>query len=220
MSSWTPSKGSPQGAVISPILSNIYLNPLDHLMAGKGYEMVRYADDAVILCRTEAEARAALETLKSWTDHAGLRLHSEKTKIINLSSGKGFDFLGYHFEMSKKSHSKINRWPRKKAQESFRDRIRSLTKRTNGTSMQSIIARINPNIRGWFEYFKHSKPSTFPAVDGWIRMRLRSILRKRQKGQGRGRGQDNRKWPNAYFSSLGFFSMVEAREMYLQPSLR
>lgn len=220
MSNWKPERGTPQGAVISPLLSNIYLNPLDHLMTEEGFEMVRYADDAVVLCRSEDDARAAYAVLVKWTEQAGLRLHPEKTKIVNLSNREGLDFLGYHFEVSKKYPSRINRWPRNNARISLRNRLRPLTKRTNGNSMEAIIHRINPILMGWYEFFKQSHRFTFPEADGWVRMRLRSILRKRMKRKGIGNGWDNQRWPNAYFSKQGLFSMAEAHVLNLQSSLR
>ncbi|MFQ5749957.1 MAG: group II intron reverse transcriptase/maturase, partial [Planctomycetota bacterium] len=106
MGRWTPERGTPQGAVISPLLSNIYLNPLDHLMAGQGFEMVRYADDFVIPCRSREEAGRALEAVRAWTAQAGLALHPDKTRIVDATQKGGFDFLGYHFEQGR-------RWPRK-----------------------------------------------------------------------------------------------------------
>jgi len=98
LTTWTPEQGSPQGAVLSPLLSNIYLDVLDHRMAQGGQEMIRYADDFVVLCRSEAEAREALEWVRRWTEQAGLTLHPDKTKIVDASQRGGFDFLGYHFE--------------------------------------------------------------------------------------------------------------------------
>ena len=203
MQSWTPEGGTPQGAVVSPLLSNIYLDPLDRAMAQGGYEMVRYADDFVILCRSEAEAVAALEKVRAWTVQAGLTLHPVKTRIVNAEEKGGFDFLGYHFERGMK-------WPRKKSLDKFRDTIREKTRRTNGHSLQAIIENVNRTAKGWFEYFKHSKPNTFPVLDGWIRMRIRSILRKRRGLRGRGRGSDHHCWPNAFFSEHGLFSFVTA----------
>jgi len=203
MQSWTPEGGTPQGAVVSPLLSNIYLDPLDRAMAQGGYEMVRYADDFVILCSSEAEAVAALEKVRAWTVQAGLTLHPVKTRIVNAEEKGGFDFLGYHFERGMK-------WPRKKSLDKFRDTIREKTRRTNGHSLQAIIENVNRTAKGWFEYFKHSKPNTFPVLDGWIRMRIRSILRKRRGLRGRGRGSDHHCWPNAFFSEHGLFSFVTA----------
>lgn len=210
---WTPEDGTPQGAVISPLLSNIYLNPLDHLMARCGVEMVRYADDFVLLCRTRDEAEEALEQVKRWVGEQGLTLHPDKTCIVDVREPGGFDFLGYHFERGMK-------WPRKKSMRKLRDSIRMKTRRANGHSMECIIARLNPTLRGWFEYFKHSHWNVFPGIDGWVRMRLRSILRKRARRKGRGRGSDHQRWPNAYFAQMGLFSLQEAHARACQSSTR
>jgi RNA-directed DNA polymerase len=209
---WTPERGTPQGAVISPLLSNIYLDPLDHLMADQGWEMVRYADDFVILCRDAEDGARALEAVRQWTTQAGLTLHPEKTRIVDAKED-GFDFLGYRFE-------KGRRYPRKKSLGKFRDTIRAKTRRTSGESLGRIILNLNPTLRGWFEYFKHSYKATFPYIDGWIRMRLRSLLRKRQRLRGRGRGADHQRWPNAFFADQGLFSLKTAHELASQPSSR
>ena len=210
---WTPETGTPQGAVLSPLLSNIYLNPLDHLMAQSGVNMVRYADDFVILCRTEAEALKALALVQGWTAQAGLTLHPTKTRIVDAAVRGGFDFLGYHFERGM-------RWPRRKSEKKLRDAIRDKTKRTNGHSLLAIISDVNRTLRGWFEYFKHSRCYTFRPLDSWIRMRLRSILRKRQGGRGRGRGADHQRWRNAFFAEQGLFSLVAAHAAACQSSRR
>ncbi len=210
---WTPEAGSPQGAIISPLLSNIYLDPLDHAMAAAGKQMVRYADDFVLLCDSEEEAIEVLERVKEWMKGAGLTLHPEKTRIVNAAERGGFDFLGYHFERGMK-------WPRKKSEEKLKETIRAKTSRTNGESMERIIANVNRTLRGWFEYFKHSIPNVLERLDGWVRMRLRSILRKRHKGQGHGYGHSHRKWPNAYFHELGLFSMTTARKLAVQSARR
>lgn len=202
---WTPDKGSPQGAVLSPLLSNIYLDPLDHAMAEAGYEMMRYADDFVVLCRSEAEARAALERVRRWTAQAGLTLHPDKTRIVDATQRGGFDFLGYHFERG-------HRWPGRKSLAKVRDAIRAKTRRTSGHSLSQIIQNVNRTLRGWFEYFKHSRPYTFAKMDGWVRMRLRSILRRRQRRRGRGRGRDHQRWPNFFFAEHGLFSLSAAYE--------
>lgn len=211
--SWTPAVGTPQGAVISPLLSNIYLDPLDRLMFKKGYEMVRYADDFVILCRSEEEAKEALETVRQWTQGVGLTLHPEKTRIVDAGQKGGFDFLGYHFERQYK-------WPAKKSLKKFKENIRSKTKRTNGYKLEDIISNANMTLRGWFEYFKHSHKTTFKPIDSWIRMRLRSILRKRQGKSGRGRGIDHVIWPNAFFAGHGLFSLTAAHMLACQSSRR
>lgn len=206
---WTPTSGAPQGAIISPLLSNLYLNEMDHLMAAAGYEMTRYADDLVIQCQTRAEAEAALEAVRVWTTDRGLTLHPTKTRIVHVDE-EGFEFLGYRF-------IKHRRFPRQKSLAKFKDAIRSKTKRSNGHSLQAIIANMNRTIRGWYEYFKHSWRSTFPELDGWIRMRLRSILRKRAGGRGRGHGEDHRLYPNALFAELGLFNMTTAQARERQP---
>ncbi|HWT77284.1 MAG TPA: group II intron reverse transcriptase/maturase, partial [Candidatus Methylomirabilis sp.] len=174
---WTPEGGTPQGAVVSPLLSNIYLDPLDPLMAGKGIEMVRYADDFVVLCRTEVAAQEALEVVRGWTTMMGLTLHPVKTRIVDATPSGGFDFLGYHFERG-------GRWPRKKSLDKFKDTIRIKTRRHNGQSLQAILTDLNRTLRGWFEYFKHSPRFTFIALDQWVRLRLRSLLRFRQGRKG------------------------------------
>lgn len=209
---WTPESGAPQGAVLSPLLSNIYLDPLDHLLAVSGFEMVRYADDFVILCRTAAEASQALEIVQRWTTDNGLTLHPTKTKIVDVRTD-GFDFLGYHFTGTK-------RWPRKKSLQKLKDAIRAKTTRTSGKSLQFIVADANRTLRGWFAYFQHSYRPTFPPLDSWIRGRLRSILRRRAGRRGRGRGADHQRWPNRFFAELGLYSLEAARISVVQSSSR
>jgi len=209
----TPEAGTPQGAVISPLLSNIYLDPLDQLMVARGREMVRYADDFVILCRSQAEAEQALRETQDWTAKAGLKLHPEKTRVVDATQKGGFDFLGYHFERG-------NKWPRKKSEQKLKDRVRAITKRTNGQSLREIITQLKPILEGWYEYFKHSHPATFRPLDQFVRQRLRSILRKRCHRKGRGRGADYQRWPNAYFEAQGLFSFVTAAAANGQPSKR
>jgi len=213
LTNWTPTEGTPQGAVISPLLSNIYLDPLDHLLGSRGVEMVRYADDFVILCHTEAEARQALSWVQDWTNSNGLSLHPEKTRIVDATIRGGFDFLGYHFERGYK-------WPRAKSIKKMRDTIRQKTRRTNGQALTVIIKDVNQTLRGWFDYFKHSQKNTLERQDSWVRMRLRSILRKRQHRRGRGRGADHQRWPNAYFATHGLYSLVTAHALSCQPSRR
>jgi RNA-directed DNA polymerase len=209
----TPEAGTPQGAVISPLLSNIYLDPLDQLMAAQGWEMVRYADDFVLLCRSQAEAEQALRVVQEWTAQAGLTLHPAKTRIVDATQKGGFDFLGYHFERG-------YQWPRAKSAQKLKDRVRELTKRTNGQSLRVIIAELNLVLRGWYEYFKHSHRTTWERFDRWIRMRLRSVLRQRHRGKGRGRGRDHLRWPNAFFRAQGLFNLGAAAASKGQSSLR
>lgn len=205
---WTPLAGAPQGAVLSPLLSNIYLNPLDRLMAGSGWQMVRYADDFVILCQSKQQAQAALEAVKGWTAQAGLSLHPDKTRIADAQV-ESFEFLGYRFDRGR-------RWPRHKSMTKLRETIRAKTRRTDGRALPVIIQDINRTMRGWFGYFKHSSRSVFPDVDGWVRGRLRSLLRKRHKRRGKAKGADHQRWPNAYFAQLGFYSLVQARARLYQ----
>jgi len=210
LKTWTPETGAPQGAVLSPLLSNIYLNPLDHLMACRGFAMTRYADDLVIQCRTREEAEAALAAVQQWTAEAGLTLHPTKTKIVDATA-EGFEFLGYRFV-------KHRRFPRKKSLAKFKDAIRAKTRCTAGRSLSTIIADINLTLRGWFGYFKHSHYRTFTELDGLVRRRLRSILRKRAGQRGTSRGRDHQRWPNAYFTEHGLYSLQTANALAHQSS--
>ncbi len=200
---WQPDAGTPQGAVISPLLANGYLDPLDKAMKEQGYQMVRYADDMGVLCRSREEAKAALGMLVEWATAHGLELHPKKTRVVDASQRGGFDFLGYHFERGM-------RWPSERSVKRFREAIRSKTRRTSGQSLATIVAEVTPIVRGWFGYFKHSHRTTFRRLDQWVRMRLRSILRRRHGGKGRGRGLDHQRWPNAYFAEQGLFTMTAA----------
>lgn len=211
---WSPTEtGTPQGAVISPLLANVYLNPLDHLMARQGKDMVRYADDFVILCQSQQEAQEVLEQLRHWTESAGLTLHPLKTRIVDASQRGGFDFLGYHFERG-------HRWPRQKSRDKFREAIRQKTRRRNPQPMSQIITEVNRTLRGWFEDFQHSIANIFEKEDRWVRQRLRTIQRRRHKLQGRARGRDHQRWPNAYFANLGLISLALARAQASQARCR
>lgn len=203
---WVPEQGTPQGAVISPLLSNIYLDPLDHLMAERSFEMVRYADDFVVLCRSPQDAAEALAVVRGWTAQAGLTLHPEKTKRVHAWD-EGFDFLGYRFERGR-------RRPRKKSLEKLKDTIRAKTRRTVGRGLTRVIADVNPTLKGWYGYFRHSYHPAFRIVDGWVRRRLRSILRQQNgmKGIASHHGADHTRWPNAFFAKHGLFSLQEARD--------
>jgi RNA-directed DNA polymerase len=202
---WTPTEGTPQGAVISPLLANIYLHPLDELMATRGYRMVRYADDFVVLCKSREEAAAALAEMSAWVAENGLRLHPDKTHVGDCRQvGEGFEFLGYRFEAGR-------RWVRKKSLTRLKDCIRDKTRRTQGQSLKRIVASLNPMLRGWFGYFKHAHPSTFIALDKLIRRRLRAILRKQEKRPGFGRCRaDHQRWPNAFFAQAGLLALHTA----------
>jgi RNA-directed DNA polymerase len=211
MERWTPTGGTPQGAVVSPLLANIYLHALDCQMKQKGYRMVRYADDFVVLCRSAEEAQAALAEVRAWVEANGLSLNAEKTHVGDCrQEGQGFEFLGYRFEAGR-------RWVRRKSLKAIRERIRMRSKRTRGDSLARIIADLNPTLRGWFNYFKHAHPMTFSGMDGFVRRRLRAILRKQEKRPGMGRCRDDHeRWPNKFFATRGLFTMVTARELASQ----
>ena len=203
---WTPTEGTPQGAVISPLLANIYLHPLDELMAARGYRMVRYADDFVVLCKSREEAHAALAEIRAWVADNGLRLHPGKTHIGDCRQrGEGFEFLGYRFEVGR-------RFVRKKSLNRFKDSIRAKTRRTRGQSLAVIIADLNPLLHGWFKYFKHAHPRTFDMLDKFIRRRLRSLLLKQTKKRsafGISRAT-HQLWPNAFFAQAGLLALNTA----------
>lgn len=201
--------GVPQGGVISPLLSNLYLDALDHLMEAKGYAMTRYADDMVILCKSADEAAEALGTVQVWMEQARLKLHPEKTHTVDMREvGAHFDFLGYRFYRSER---RLMRLVRPKSLQKLRESIRKKTRRCNAHSMQTTIESINPTLRGWSGYFKQAHRGEHQKLDGWIRMRLRSIYRKRHRKRGRGRGSDHHRWPNRHFAELGLFSLVTAQ---------
>jgi RNA-directed DNA polymerase len=207
MASWRPTTGTPQGAVLSPLLANIYLHPLDLLMEQSGQRMVRYADDFVILCRTQEEALAALRRVEAWVAANGLTLHPDKTRVgDSRQPGQGFEFLGYRFEAGR-------RLVRKTSLKALKDKVRSRTIRSRGDSLERIIADLNPVLRGWFGYFQHATPALFGVLDGFVRRRLRAILRKQDKrpGAGRCRG-DHQRWPNAFFAQRGLFTLRTAYE--------
>lgn len=212
MANWEPEEGTPQGGVISPLLANIYLDPLDWLMKGLGLEMVRYADDMVVLCRDAVTAREALEEVSRWMGEAGLSLHPEKTRVVDMSgSGSHFDFLGYRFW--RRRNGKLARFVRPKSRRKLKGGLKKLTKRANGHSLEAIVNKLNPILRGWFGYFKHAHADALGEMDGWVRGRLRGILRKRHKLKGRARGRDHQRWPNRYFDTLGLFNLKAARAM-------
>lgn len=198
---WTPTEqGTPQGAVLSPLLSNLYLNGLDHQMAKAGWQMTRYADDFIIQCRSREEAEKALAEVREWVGRAGLSLHPTKTRIVNASQAGGFDFLGWHFERGLK-------WPRDKSLNRFKETIREETPRNSGTSLARIFSRLNRRFRGWINYFGGGVKHVYASLDSWTRGRLRSILRRRDKRKGRGRGRDHNRYPNVYFEERGLISL-------------
>jgi RNA-directed DNA polymerase len=207
MKRWTPISGSPQGAVVSPLFANIYLHELDVEMREAGLVMVRYADDAVVLCRSREEAQSALARMRAWVSANGLTLHPDKTHVGDCRvKGQGFEFLGYRFEAGQ-------RWVRKKSLMSLRDAIRAKTKRNGGQSLACVVASLNPTLTGWYHYFQHAHRFTFSSIDGFVRRRLRAVLRRQQHRPGQGRClRDHTQWPNAFFAALGLFTMSKAHQ--------
>ena len=205
MERWQPTAGTPQGAVISPLLANIYLHPLDERMAALGHRMVRYADDFVVLCKSHEGAEAALATIRAWVAENGLRLHPAKTHLGDCREpGQGFDFLGYRFEAGR-------RWVRKKSMDRLKDRVRELTRRTRGDSLARIVADLNPVLRGWFGYFKHAHRGTFRPIDGFVRRRLRALLLRQRRRKGFGNlPVDHERWSNAFFAAAGLLALETA----------
>ena len=202
---WSPTeRGTPQGAGISPLMANLYLDALDWKLHFEGWELVRYADDFVVLCRTCEQAREVLATIRMWCETAGLQLHPEKTRLVDMGQPGGFDFLGYHFEITGAC------WPRKKSLQKMKKKLHDMTPRKNGKSLTEIISdALNPSLRGWYGYFRRSNRWTFKGIDGYVRGRLRGILRKRHGGRGRGRGADHQRWPNTHFAKLKLLSLEQ-----------
>ena len=174
-------------------------------MAARGYRMVRYADDFVILCRSREEADEALAEVRAWVSENGLTLRPEKTHVGDcLVPGAGFEFLGYRFEAGR-------RFVRKKSLDKLNDGIRDKTRRTRGQSLDVVIVDLNRTLRGWFGYFKQAHHHTFAKLDQFTRRRLRALLRKQDKRPGRGHCRaDHQRWPNAYFAKAGLFALHTA----------
>lgn len=194
----TVTAGTPQGGIISPILANLYLNDFDHVMERAGLKLVRYADDFVILCRSVNQAVAAMKLVRAQLKKLKLELAEEKTKITDYKTG--FDFLGYRFQ---EFHGH-KRWPRHKAVQSFKEKVRRLTRRQQPKNVAQVIVDLNPLIRGWGIYFRHGNSTTcFARLDGWIRMRLRSFIEKKKWPSGM-----NWKYPTDHFVSLGLVCLT------------
>ncbi len=172
-------------------------------MDNLGYAMTRYADDMDILCGSAEEAQAALEEVRRWMESAGLTLHPQKTRIVDMRVKRAyFDFLGYRFRRSLRG--RLVRLVRPKSEQKLKGSLKPLIKPTSGCSLEVIIHRINPKLRGWFGYFKQANIYQLSGMDGRLRRRLRRILRKRRKkrpGQGRSLA-DHERWPNVRFSAL------------------
>jgi len=210
--------GTPQGGVISPLLANIYLHVLDTGLARRNVgELVRYADDGVVLCRTERQARAALDAVGDILGSLGLRLHPGKTKIVDLREGReGLDFLGCHFRARIsgsvwKRYGRVryylHRWPSRAAMKRLRDKVRERTdRRRSGTDVRDVIAELNPVLRGWGNYFRTGNAANkFRQVDDYVVYRLRRLMiKKRGRNLRAGQAQS---WNEEWFNGHGLYRL-------------
>jgi RNA-directed DNA polymerase len=210
--------GTPQGGVISPLLANIYLHVLDTELAERGVgELIRYADDGVVLCRSAAQAQAALKAVGEILASLGLQLHPDKTKAVDLTQGRqGLDFLGCHFHarMSGRlwEHKRIiryylHRWPSQQAMKRLRAKIRDRTGRNRtGTDIRDVIADLNPLLRGWGNYFRTGNAATkFRQVDWYVAGRLNWLMaRKRGRNLHAGQAQV---WNEEWFNGHGLYRL-------------
>lgn len=212
---WTPESGTPQGAVLSPLLANLYLHPLDVLMRERGYRMVRYADDFVVLCRTAWEAEQALLVIREWVTAAGLSLHPAKTRLADLGRPDGYvDFLGYRFYG--KPGGGIGRTIKPKKRQALYRRLAELTPRCSGQSTEQLVHTVNVWLRGVFAYFKHAEPRALATMDAHVRYRLRRIFAKRTGLAGCAkRKRAHQLWRNSHFVALGLFSLSATRNAML-----
>jgi RNA-directed DNA polymerase len=206
--------GTPQGGVISPLLANIYLHVLDRELARRNVgELVRYADDGVVLCRSAAQARAALDAVGEILDGLGLRLHPDKTKVADLREGReGLDFLGCHFrarmsgrlwEQRRIIRYYLHRWPSQRAMSRLRDKIRARTGRNRaGQDIREVIADLNPILRGWGTYFRTGNAAVkFRQADDYVVWRLhRLMIKKRGRNLRAGQAQA---WTEQWFNGHG-----------------
>jgi len=210
--------GTPQGGVISPLLANIVLHELDvywETRCGHLGRLVRYADDFVILCRRPSQAREALRQVEQVLSGLGLRLHPEKTWLVELGLGKqGFEFLGCYLRVIRSHFTGkryLFRWPSRRAMNAIRARIRSLTRRRRWAGMRDIravIRMLNPVLRGWGNYFRTGNASKhFVALDGFVRRRLQR-LQMRRGGQRRP-SFNPKQWPHTrYVADHGLYQLL------------
>ncbi|HXZ75501.1 MAG TPA: group II intron maturase-specific domain-containing protein [Streptosporangiaceae bacterium] len=200
--------------MISPLLANIYLHVLDTEFTRRGLgELVRYADDGVVLCRTKAQARAALDAAGEILAGLGLELHPDKTKVVDLRQGReGLDFLGCHFHarMSGKLWEQkriiryyLHRWPSQRAMKRLRDKVRDRTGRNRvGSDIREVIADVNPVLRGWGNYFRTGNAADkFRQVDRYVVMRLHGLMVKK-RGRNLHAGQAQA-WTEGWFNGHG-----------------
>jgi RNA-directed DNA polymerase len=210
--------GAPQGGVISPLLSNIYLHVLDRELTARGVgELVRYADDGVVLCRSAAQARAAFEAVGEILASLGLRLHPDKTRVVDLREGReGLDFLGCHFrarmsgrlwEQKRIKRYYLHRWPSQRAMKRVREKVKAKTGRNRvGVDVKDVIDGLNPLLRGWGNYFRTGNASTkFQQVDDYVVKRLRGLMVKK-RGRNLHAGQADR-WTEDWFNGMGLYRL-------------
>ena len=210
--------GAPQGGVISPLLSNIYLHVLDAELTARGVgELVRYADDGVVLCRSPRRAEQALAVVGQILADLGLRLHPDKTRIVDLREGReGFDFLGCHFraQMSGRMWEKygkvryyLHRWPSQRAMKRVREKVKAKTGRNRvGADIKDVIADLNPLLRGWGNYFRTGNAANkFRQVDDYVFWRLRGLMVKK-RGRNLHAGQADR-WTEDWFHGMGLYRL-------------
>jgi RNA-directed DNA polymerase len=210
--------GTPQGGVISPLLANIYLHVLDRELSARNVgELVRYADDGVVLCRSAAQARAALEAVGEILGSLGLRLHPDKTKVVDLREGRGgLDFLGCHFRarMSGRQWEQrriiryyLHRWPSQRAMKRLREKVRARTGRNRvGEDIREVIADLNPLLRGWGNYFRTGNAAgKFIQVDRYVAWRLRRLLVKKH-GRNLHAGQADQ-WTRHWMHAMGLHKL-------------
>ncbi|WP_249021718.1 reverse transcriptase domain-containing protein [Conexibacter sp. S30A1] len=208
--------GTPQGGVVSPLLSNIYLQALDRAFADEAHgRLIRYADDFVVACRSKADASAAQRLAADVLASLGLGLHPDKTKIVDLREGReGFDFLGCHF------HARVSgrllergvrryylqRWPSQRAMGRVRARVKALTGRGRvGHDLRDVIAGLNPILRGWGNYFRTGNAAIkFNQIDRYVVYRLRRLMVKRY---GRNLHARHPVWDREFFEALGLYRL-------------
>jgi RNA-directed DNA polymerase len=205
--------GTPQGGVISPLLANVYLHAFDQALRDRGFGgLVRYADDFVVLCRSQRQAEAALQASKEILAELGLELHPEKTKVVDLREGReGFDFLGWHFRARASGRLLergirryyLHRWPSQRSMKRLRVKIRARTGRNRASDdLRDVIAELNPVLRGWGNYFRTGNASAkFVQIDRYVDRRLRGLLFARY-GRNLRHGQW-RLWTRDWLSALG-----------------
>ena len=211
--------GTPQGGVISPLLANVYLHVLDAEFTGRGLgELVRYADDGVVLCRSAAQARAALEAIREILGSLGLELHPDKTKVVDLRQGReGLDFLGCHFrarmsgrlwEQKRIVRYYLHRWPSQRAMKRLREKIRARTGRNRAgvRDIREVIAELNPLLRGWGNYFRTGNAADkFRQADDYVVFRLRRLMiKKRSRNLRAGQARD---WTEEWFNGHGLYRL-------------